>query len=63
MNTIKVTQVNKWFVVEFGDNRIHMLNMRSLYYFLTKQVKLDKEAVHSLQHRLEFEHSVTIKVA
>ena len=63
MNTIKVTQTNKWFVVERGDSRIHMLNMKSLYYFLTKTVKLDKETVHDIQHRLEFEHSVIIKVA
>ena len=48
MNILKVTQTNKWFVVELGDNRIHMLNEKSLTYFLKHQVGFDKHAIHSI---------------
>lgn len=37
---IRITQVSKYFVVDIGDNRIHMLNAKSLTYFLKKQVKM-----------------------
>jgi hypothetical protein len=60
MNILKVTQTNKWFVVELGDNRIHMLNQKSLYYFLTKQVGLNKTATNSLIHMFEYQATVEV---
>jgi hypothetical protein len=60
MNILKVTQTNKWYVVEFGNNRTYMLNQRSLYYFLTKQVGLDKTATNSLIHMFEYQSTVTV---
>ena len=60
MNILKITQTNKWFVVELGDNRIHMLNQKSLYYFLTKQVGLSKTAVCSIQHMFEYQAVVEV---
>lgn len=37
---IKITKVNPYFNVDIADNRIHMLNERSLIWFLKNQVKL-----------------------
>lgn len=63
MNILKITQVNKWFVVELGDNRIHMLNMKSLYYFLNKQVGLNKTAICSIQHMFEYQATVEVDLS
>ena len=63
MNILKVTQTNKWFVVELGDNKIHMLNQKSLYYFLTKQVGLNKTAVNSLIHIFEYQSTVEVDIS
>jgi len=55
MNKLKVTQFNKWFAVDIGDSRIHMLNRKSLVYFLKRQVGLDGNSVNSILDI--FEHS------
>lgn len=53
MNILKVTQTQKWFVVEFSDNKLHMLNGHSLVFFLKNQVGLDKTAIASCLHYLQ----------
>lgn len=45
---IKITQVAKYFVVDIGDNRIHMLNERALTWFLKNQVKLKPKFVAAI---------------
>ena len=45
---LKITAMNRYYVVDIGDNRIHMLNEKSLTYFLKHQVGFDKHAIHSI---------------
>lgn len=45
MNILKITAMNRYYVVDIGDNRIHMLNEKSLTYFLKHQVGLNKTAI------------------
>ncbi len=62
MNILKITQVNRWFVVELGDSKLHMLNQKSLVYFLKKQVGFNMTAIASIQHVLEHEPMVEINL-
>ena len=55
MEILKITAMNRYYVVDIGDNRIHMLNQKSLTYFLKKQVGLNSGAVNSIMDI--FEHS------
>ena len=55
MNTLKITAMNRYYVVDMGDNRIHMLNQKSLTYFLKHQVGLNSGAIDSIMDI--FEHS------
>ena len=52
---LKITAMNRYYVVDIGDSRIHMLNEKSLAYFLKRQVGLDGNAVASIMDI--FEHS------
>ena len=55
MNMLKIVAVSKYYAVDIGDNRIHMLNEKSLIYFLKKRVGLCSNAVSSIMDI--FEHS------
>lgn len=59
MNILKITQTNKWFVVEHGDNKVTMLNQRALVYHL-KKFGFDSAARASIIHMFEYETTVTI---
>ncbi len=59
MNILKITQVNKWFVVEHGDNKITMLNQRALVYHL-KKFGFDSAARASIVHMFEYETTICI---
>ena len=48
MNTLKITAMNRYYVVDIGDSRIHMLNEKSLTYFLKRRVGLCSNAVSSI---------------
>lgn len=52
---MKITQCNTWFVVELGDNKIHMLNEKSLRYHLKKVIGLPPAGVASVMHYLACE--------
>lgn len=62
MNILKITQCNRWFVVEMGDSRLHMLNEKSLKYFLKKQVGLGPAAICSLMSVLQYEPMVEVNL-
>lgn len=59
-NILKITQTNKWFVVQFADQKVHMLNQRSLVYFLKNQVGLDSAGRASVIHMFEYQSTVEI---
>lgn len=60
MNKLTITAVNKYYVVDIGDARIHMLNHKSLVYFLKRQVGLDKTAISSILSVFDYEATVTV---
>ena len=62
MNILKITQTNKWFVVEHGDNKITMLNQRALVYHL-KKMGFDAAARASIIHMFEYESTVSFNLA
>jgi len=62
MNILKVTQTNKWFVVELGDSKVHMLNQKSLVYFLKKQIGFNQTAIASILHMFEYQATVEVNL-
>ena len=61
MNTVTITQVNKYFKVDIGDQRIHMLNQKSLVHHL-KQWGFNPTQRASIVHMFEYEHTVTVQL-
>ena len=62
MNVLTITAVKTWYVVDIGDSRIHMLNLKSLTHFLKRQVGLDRTAIHSILSAFNYEAKVTINL-
>jgi len=62
MNTLKITAMNRYFVVDIGDNRIHMLNEKSLIFFLKKQVGLNSGAVDSIMDYFKYSDERTMEI-
>ena len=52
MTKIVITQSHRWFVVDVGDSRMHILNGNSLHYFLRRTLGLDKQAEQSVNQSL-----------
>ena len=61
MNTVTITQTNKWFVVDIGDQRVHMLNQKSLVHHL-KQWGFDATQRASIVHMFEYETTITVEL-
>jgi len=57
---MKITQINNRFLVETPDTRLHMLNEKSLTYFLKNQLKLNKVQRIELLNQLDEYGSVTL---
>ena len=59
---LKITAMNRYYVVDIGDNRIHMLNEKSLIYFLKHKVGFDKTAINSIFTTLGYQTVVEVNL-
>lgn len=57
---IRITQVGLYYVVDIGDNRIHMLNAKSLTWFLKHQVGFKKPFINAVLET--FKHKAVVEI-
>lgn len=62
MNTLVITQANRWFVIELGDQRLHLLNEKALRWNLKHVFKFDKFAITSIMAYLAQQSRVEINL-
>ena len=60
MNKLIITSYSKHYAVELGDNKLHILNQRSLYYFLKNSTKYDSSAISSVIKIVQDEGKIVI---
>ena len=58
---LTITQMNKWFVVQYGDNKMAMLNLKSLTWHLKHFGATQAERNHIL-HDLNTKSTVTVNL-
>lgn len=62
MNTLTITQTHKCFIIEYRDQKLYVLNERSLVIQLKKVFKFDMTAIASIQHVLLEQATVDINL-
>ena len=62
MNVLTITQMGKCYTLEFNEQRLILLNHKSLVWHMKHKVGFDKTAIKSILSVLEVEMSVSVEL-